>query len=91
MDTRRAAVCFLLALVILHADPTSVAAGDDGKPEVCKYRVPSIPFCKGWSCKAECWMEAKLFRARVQEHRCIKGGFKGRCYCLFCGKHWALN
>uniref|UniRef100_A0ACD5WYV5 Uncharacterized protein n=1 Tax=Avena sativa TaxID=4498 RepID=A0ACD5WYV5_AVESA len=89
MDTRRrVALCsFLLVLIILHANPTSA----DGKPEVCKYRTPSVPFCKGWSCKAECWIEAKLFRARVKEHRCIKGGIMGVCYCLFCGKHLTLD
>uniref|UniRef100_A0ACD6A0L1 Uncharacterized protein n=1 Tax=Avena sativa TaxID=4498 RepID=A0ACD6A0L1_AVESA len=91
MDTRRAALCSLLLLLILHASPTSAAAAADGGPEVCKYGVPLVPFCKDWSCKAGCWMEATLLRARVKEHRCIRGGIKGVCYCLFCGKHLALD
>ncbi|KAM3405192.1 hypothetical protein ACQJBY_007966 [Aegilops geniculata] len=83
--TRRAALCFLLLLVIfLHGNPTLISADD---AEVCKYRNPYVPFCHGWSCKAECWIEAKIFNARLQEYRCIRGGIKGTCYCLFCGNH----
>ncbi|KAF7048650.1 hypothetical protein CFC21_057371 [Triticum aestivum] len=83
MGTRRAALCFLLLVsIFLQGNPTLVSADEE-----CKYRIPYVPFCKGWSCKVECWLEAKLFRARLQEHKCIRGGIKGACYCLFCGKH----
>ena len=50
----------------------------------CGYTSPMMPFCKGWMCKAECWTEAKLLVAEVMEHRCMKGGIKGWCYCRFC-------
>ncbi|KAE8817685.1 hypothetical protein D1007_04796 [Hordeum vulgare] len=84
-ETRRAAaLCFLLLLAaFLQGNPALVSADD----EVCKYRNPYVPFCKGWSCAAECWMEARIFNAHLREHRCIRGGIKGTCYCLFCGNH----
>ena len=50
----------------------------------CGYTSPMMPFCKGWMCKAECWTEAKLLVAEVMEHKCMKGGIKGWCYCRFC-------
>jgi len=50
----------------------------------CGYTSPMMPFCKGWMCKAECWTEAKLLVAKVMEHKCMKGGIKGWCYCRFC-------
>jgi hypothetical protein len=31
-------------------------------------------------------MEAKLIAAKVLEHKCMKGGIKGWCYCRFCRK-----
>ncbi|KAE8802115.1 hypothetical protein D1007_22168 [Hordeum vulgare] len=61
------------------------------EPEVCKYRAPLLPFCKSWSCKPVCKLEAAIYRARLQEHECIKGGIKSICYCLFCRKHWELD
>ena len=50
----------------------------------CGYTSPMMPFCKRWMCKAECWTEAKLLVAKVMEHKCMKGGIKGWCYCRFC-------
>ncbi|PNT63049.1 uncharacterized protein LOC104584454 [Brachypodium distachyon] len=81
-DTRRAAaLCVLLPLLVLSlANPYPVEAG-------CRYTYPWMPFCKGWMCKAECWAEAKLDFASLKEHYCVKGGFKGYCYCMFCSKH----
>ncbi|TVU46563.1 hypothetical protein EJB05_06104 [Eragrostis curvula] len=82
MNAKQATVLCLLLVLMLHADHASaVSTGTK-----CFYSKPWIPFCKAWSCKAECWMEAKglFLGATVKEHKCIKGGFKGRCYCLMC-------
>ncbi|KQJ87406.1 hypothetical protein BRADI_4g10934v3 [Brachypodium distachyon] len=78
---RAAALCILLPLLVFSlANPSLVEAS-------CVYRTPMMPFCHGWMCKTECWLEAKLFLASVKEHYCVKGGIKGYCCCLFCGKN----
>ncbi|KAI4993459.1 hypothetical protein ZWY2020_007772 [Hordeum vulgare] len=90
MDTRGTALCLLLLLAIFLPGNTTFVSAEE-EPEVCKYRAPLLPFCKSWSCKPVCKLEAAIYRARLQEHECIKGGIKGICYCLFCRKHWELD
>ncbi|CAN6234344.1 unnamed protein product [Urochloa humidicola] len=75
MDAKNAILCCLLVVLVLHADHALAE---------CGYTHPMMPFCKGWMCKAECWTEAKLLVAKVMEHKCMKGGIKGYCYCRFC-------
>ncbi|KAG2570668.1 hypothetical protein PVAP13_7KG094100 [Panicum virgatum] len=54
--------------------------------ESCGYTYIKVPFSISWSCKAECWLEAKLTSITVKQRKCTKGGIKGRCYCLLCQK-----
>ncbi|KAF8650249.1 hypothetical protein HU200_064007 [Digitaria exilis] len=79
MNTKQATLCVLLLVLMLHADHTL-----SGSCSSCNDSYIKVPFCKGWSCKAECWLEAKLTSSTVSQHKCTKGGIKGRCYCLFC-------
>ncbi|TVU04283.1 hypothetical protein EJB05_47143 [Eragrostis curvula] len=76
MNVKVATLCCLLLVLVVHADHTSAGS--------CGYTVIKVPFCKSWSCEAECWLEAKLTSSTVSQHKCTKGGIKGRCYCLFC-------
>ncbi|TVU19253.1 hypothetical protein EJB05_35392 [Eragrostis curvula] len=76
MNAKHATVCCLLLLLVLDAVPASNAG--------CAYRAPYIPFCKEWLCKVECWTEAKVYGAKVAEHKCMRGGIKGWCSCKFC-------
>ncbi|TKW03136.1 hypothetical protein SEVIR_7G003500v4 [Setaria viridis] len=80
MDAKQqTALCCLFLVLMLHADHTLAA-------ETCGSTYIKVPFCKSWSCKAECWLEAKLTSSTVNEHKCTKGGIKGRCYCHLCPK-----
>ncbi|KAG0525019.1 hypothetical protein BDA96_06G019300 [Sorghum bicolor] len=73
-------LCCLLLVLVLHSDQTSAA-------ESCSYSVRSVPFCKSWMCKTECWLESQLITSNtIKEHNCIKGGLNGLCRCLFCEK-----
>ncbi|KAF8650242.1 hypothetical protein HU200_063999 [Digitaria exilis] len=76
MNGKDAILCCLLLVLVLHADPALAVE--------CGYTSPMMPFCKAWMCEAECWTEAKLLVAKVMEHKCMKGGIKGWCYCRFC-------
>ncbi|CAL5043098.1 unnamed protein product [Urochloa decumbens] len=79
MNAKQAVLCCLLLVLVLHADHTLAGWA-------CNSTSIKVPFCKGWSCKAECWLEARLTSTRVYEHECTRGGIKGRCYCRLCEK-----
>jgi len=58
---------------------------------VCATISMKIPFCKGWMCKSECWLQKKLRKVALKEHKCTKGGIRGRCHCLVCKDVPRLN
>ncbi|CAL5033709.1 unnamed protein product [Urochloa decumbens] len=79
METSRMTLCCLLLVVMLHAD--QIAA------DSCSYDFLSIPFCKSWMCKTQCWIESQVITSNtLKEYKCVKGGFNGWCRCLFCKK-----
>ncbi|KAG0525016.1 hypothetical protein BDA96_06G019000 [Sorghum bicolor] len=75
MNTKNCIICCILFMLVVH---TNHALAE------CGHTYPIMPFCKGWMCTTECWMEAKLIAAKVMEDKCVKGGIKGYCYCRFC-------
>jgi len=52
--------------------------------EICVNVTLKIPFCKKWMCKSACWLQKNLRPETVKEHKCVKGGIKGRCHCIIC-------
>ncbi|KAF8666048.1 hypothetical protein HU200_053751 [Digitaria exilis] len=66
MNIKQATLCVLLLVLMLHADHTLAV-------ESCNDSYIKVSFCKGWSCKAECWLEAKLTSSTVSQHKCTKG------------------
>ncbi|OEL30408.1 hypothetical protein BAE44_0008573 [Dichanthelium oligosanthes] len=86
MNAKQAILCCLLVVLMLQADYTS--AGSCSlylfSEIVCATLTMKIPFCKGWMCKSECWLQKKLRKTTLFEHKCIKGGIKGTCRCIVC-------
>ncbi|PUZ46198.1 hypothetical protein GQ55_7G031400 [Panicum hallii var. hallii] len=84
MNVKQTTLCYLLLALMLHADYASAEI-------VCATISMKIPFCKGWMCKSECWLQKKLRKVALKEQKCTKGGIKGRCHCLVCKDVPRLN
>ncbi|PAN37064.1 hypothetical protein PAHAL_7G028200 [Panicum hallii] len=84
MNVKQTTLCCLLLALMLHTDYASAEI-------VCATISMKIPFCKGWMCKSECWLQKKLRKVALKEHKCTKGGIKGRCHCLVCKDVPRLN
>ncbi|RCV32667.1 hypothetical protein SEVIR_7G004400v4 [Setaria viridis] len=57
MNVKHATLCCLLLAVMLHADQITA--------DSCSYEYLSVPFCKSWMCKTQCWIESQLITSNT--------------------------
>uniref|UniRef100_A0A0E0LSY2 Uncharacterized protein n=1 Tax=Oryza punctata TaxID=4537 RepID=A0A0E0LSY2_ORYPU len=50
----------------------------------CWYEVSVSPICAGFTCKFDCWVFAKVNKAKVRSHKCLGKGYKIKCLCQLC-------